>query len=101
MHARRAEFETGTAIERTGHHVADDAVSKAGGLRLFNMSWRESGGPTVQKPQTTGFGHSIIRDMVARSLDGKASLEFSPPGVRWEIVAPEAALIEYSSDLSH
>jgi PAS domain S-box-containing protein len=73
-------------------------ISQPDGVRQFNMSWRESGGPPVLKPQTTGFGHSIIRDMVARSLDGQASLEFSEPGVLWEIVAPESALIEYPSE---
>lgn len=76
------------------------SVNQPDGRRLFNMSWRESGGPTVQKPETTGFGHSIIRDMVARSLDGEASLEFAASGVSWEIVSPEAVLIEYQSDVT-
>src|SRR5690606_7026378 len=39
------------------------AISQPDGVRKFNMSWRESGGPRVLKPKTTGFGHSVIRDM--------------------------------------
>jgi PAS domain S-box-containing protein len=74
------------------------SIGEINGMRQFSMSWRESGGPRVIAPQTKGFGRSIIQDMVARSLDGRASLEFDAPGVFWEIVAPEAALIEYPSD---
>jgi PAS domain S-box-containing protein len=75
-------------------------IGEIDGARQFTMSWRESGGPPVLAPQTTGFGHSIIRDMVARSLDGRASLTFDAPGVVWEITAPVSALIEYPSDMS-
>jgi two-component sensor histidine kinase len=75
-------------------------IGEIEGARQFTMSWRESGGPTVLTPQSTGFGHSIIRDMVARSLDGRASLTFDAPGVVWEITAPVSALIEYPSEMS-
>jgi hypothetical protein len=37
--------------------------------------------------------------MVARSLDGRASLNFNRPGVSWEIVAPESVLIEEPPDV--
>jgi PAS domain S-box-containing protein len=74
-------------------------ISEVDGGRKFSMSWQESGGPPVLAPKTAGFGQSIIMDMVARSLDGRASLNFNRPGVSWEIVAPESVLIEEPPDV--
>jgi PAS domain S-box-containing protein len=70
------------------------SVSDVEGAREFRLSWRETGGPPPAIPKKRGFGRTIIEDMVARSVLGKASAVFAPTGYVWELVAPESALIE-------
>jgi len=53
--------------------------------RRFHMSWREIGGPEVMPPKHTGFGHTVIKDTVARALRGEVALEFKPEGFVWRL----------------
>ena len=61
----------------------------ADGPRQLLLSWIEQGGPPVAPPSRTGFGHLVIDDMIARSLDGKVALEFAPLGLKWSVVIQE------------
>ena len=61
----------------------------ADGPRQLLLSWIEQGGPPVAPPSRIGFGHLVIEDMIARSLDGKVALEFAPLGLKWSVVVPE------------
>ncbi|WP_169799492.1 sensor histidine kinase [Novosphingobium lentum] len=56
--------------------TADDA---------FEIVWRESGGPTVQAPDRSGFGTTLIRDIPARSLEADVSLDYDPQGLVWRL----------------
>ena len=51
----------------------------------FRISWRESGGPEVQAPQTRGFGTNLIVDVPERMLDARVRLAYEPGGVEWEL----------------
>jgi PAS domain S-box-containing protein len=70
------------------------SIGDNAGMREFHISWRELGGPSVIAPIRSGFGSTIIERMVARSLLGSAKVTYAPAGLIWELVAPEAALIE-------
>jgi PAS domain S-box-containing protein len=64
----------------------------AAGAKHFHMTWRESGGPTVNQPARKGFGSMVITATVSRTFNGKAELEYRPEGVYWELTAPMGSL---------
>lgn len=62
---------------------------------LLRLVWTERDGPPVTPPTQTGFGHLVIEQMVARSLQGEVSIDFAPEGLRWELcVAAASALAD-------
>lgn len=70
------------------------SVDDVEGERTFNMSWREHGGPRVTRPRKRGFGTTISEQMIARSVLGKANIDYANEGVIWQLTAPESALIQ-------
>jgi PAS domain S-box-containing protein len=55
----------------------------------LSIAWRETGGPPVAPaaPQS-GYGTSLIRDLIPHELGGKVDLVMAPEGVRCTIVIP-------------
>lgn len=74
-------------IDREGAGAGD-------GKAHFVMTWVESGGPSVAGPEHAGFGLFMTRDLVARALLGKVTLEFAPTGLRWTLIAPKSSLVD-------
>jgi PAS domain S-box-containing protein len=68
--------------------------SIAGGASdsMFELTWRERGGPAVKVPAHKGFGTKLISQGAGADLRGHAELEFAPDGVRWTLRAPVASL---------
>ncbi len=68
----------------------DGAVSLKWGLEdgRLEIEWRESGGPSVATPPREGFGHKVVKRLVALALDGEASLNFPPDGLVWTLSIP-------------
>jgi two-component sensor histidine kinase/PAS domain-containing protein len=54
----------------------------------LKMRWSEQGGPAVVPPQSRGFGHTVMVDMVKHALNAEVRLDYPPSGVIWELVAP-------------
>jgi len=54
----------------------------------LNIEWRERGGPAVAMPPREGFGHKVIKRLVAQALDGTAALSFPPDGLVWMLSVP-------------
>jgi PAS domain S-box-containing protein len=54
----------------------------------FELSWRESGGPSVTKPERRGFGTRMIERVLANELQGSVELNFGPEGVSCTVRAP-------------
>jgi PAS domain S-box-containing protein len=52
------------------------------------IHWRETAGPPVEIPNNSGYGRSVITELVPYELGGTARLEFSPEGVRCQINIP-------------
>jgi PAS domain S-box-containing protein len=54
----------------------------------FVLGWRESGGPVVVQPTTTGFGSTIIADVPRAKLRGAVAIDYAPEGFRWRLTCP-------------
>jgi PAS domain S-box-containing protein len=72
----------------------DDAGGKDKAARRFRLGWREGGGPSVVQPQRRGFGHSVVVNIVAATLEAKVTLEFPPEGVLWQVNAPATVTVD-------
>jgi two-component sensor histidine kinase len=62
----------------------------AGGRSLESVliEWRERGGPPVAAPTRSGYGISLIRELIPHELGGTVDLAFPPEGVSCRIVLP-------------
>ena len=49
---------------------------------VLEVRWAESGGPTVKKPRSSGFGSRLIERGLRTELDAHVQLDFDPSGVR-------------------
>ena len=57
------------------------------------IDWRESGGPPVAEPSHSGFGSSVIRNMVEYNLNAEVRLDFLPAGLQWRLQCPLAVVV--------
>lgn len=53
------------------------------------ISWEESGGPRVEKPQSEGFGSRLLR-VTGAELRGEITTDWRPQGLKWELGFPLA-----------
>ncbi|MGE0767075.1 MAG: sensor histidine kinase [Hyphomicrobiaceae bacterium] len=67
-----------------------DAASE--GERMWELSWREQGGPKVQEPTVTGFGTQVIKRTAAMAVSGTADLAYSESGLVWRLTFPTSAM---------
>jgi HAMP domain-containing protein/two-component sensor histidine kinase len=56
----------------------------------LNMTWEETGGPSIRTPITSGYGMQVIGGS-AEQLGGEASFEWQPSGLRCSLVMPLGA----------
>jgi two-component sensor histidine kinase len=54
----------------------------------LHIEWRESGGPSLAMTPSEGFGHKVVKRLVAQALDGEAKLSFPPDGLVWSLSIP-------------
>jgi two-component sensor histidine kinase len=54
----------------------------------LRLEWREQGGLPVRPPAHRGFGTRLIERSFSADLDGSATIDFAPDGVRCLIEAP-------------
>jgi two-component sensor histidine kinase len=52
------------------------------------LDWREVGGPPVVSPNPTGYGTSVIRDLIPYELGGTVSYELAREGARCTLEIP-------------
>ena len=55
-----------------------------GAKKSIELSWRESDGPPVKVPESSGFGTLMIERVLADEFDGTAKIHFRPEGVELE-----------------
>ena len=52
------------------------------------IEWQEAGGPPVLAPSHSGYGTSIIRELIPFELGGAVELSFAPEGTRCRLEIP-------------
>src|SRR5262249_17747179 len=55
---------------------------------MLTITWREFGGPPIAAPTQSGYGSSLIRDLIPHELGGTVDLVFLPDGACCEIEVP-------------
>ena len=52
------------------------------------IEWQEVGGPPVADPNRSGYGTSIVRELIPFELGGTVDLAFAPDGLRCRLEIP-------------
>jgi PAS domain S-box-containing protein len=60
----------------------------------FELTWTESGGPTVTAPAHLGFGSTLLGQVTGRELQGRVEVEYRSAGVRVRLQASPAAVVD-------
>ena len=71
-------------------------IEQPGKGKRLRLSWVENGGPLVVPPTRRGFGHVVIENMAAQTVQGEAQTNFDSAGFRWTLLIPMDHLIEMS-----
>ena len=58
----------------------------------FELTWTESGGPTVTSPGRRGFGSTLLEDVTSRELNGATRIDYRPQGLVAVLRAGAAAM---------
>jgi two-component sensor histidine kinase/DNA-binding response OmpR family regulator len=58
------------------------------GPNCLVLQWVENGGPTVRPPSSEGYGTRVIGASVERQLDGSATFDWHPDGLRFTMSIP-------------
>lgn len=58
----------------------------------FELTWTESGGPTVAPPVRRGFGSTLLEEVTSRELHGRTTIDYRPAGVVAVLRAGPAAV---------
>jgi PAS domain S-box-containing protein len=70
------------------------------------IEWQETGGPPVSPPNASGYGTSIICELLPYELGGTVDLSFAPGGVQCRLEIPADAVgsddgVEHYTQASH
>jgi PAS domain S-box-containing protein len=96
--------KTAVSLGMAIHELATNAAkhgalsTKVGSLEItwqfaaseneVQISWIESGGPSVSEPQHSGFGRMLLERALASDLNGKVKLDFAKEGLNCLIAFP-------------
>ena len=64
----------------------------------FELTWTESGGPTVTPPEHLGFGSTLLGQVTGRELNGDTAVEYRAAGVRARLTAGRQTVIDRPED---
>jgi len=81
----------GALSVETGHVSLRWAARPKGG---FELTWTESGGPTVSPPARRGFGSTLLEQVTGRELNGDTKVDFRPSGVTVRLRAGPQAMAD-------
>jgi PAS domain S-box-containing protein len=63
---------------------------------VLTLTWKETGGPSVQMTETSGFGRQVLEKLAPRAMGGTGELNFAPDGVQWTLKTDESSIASYS-----
>ena len=76
------------ALSTQSGHVSVRWYRKLNGSAQLVLVWQETGGPRVEAPKKSGYGTSVVRDLVPYEFGGTVDLSFAPEGVRCRLEIP-------------
>jgi PAS domain S-box-containing protein len=65
-----------------------DRRHSADGVARVVIAWRETCGPSTKDPSPSGYGTSLIRNLIPHELGGIVNLVFAPDGLHCDIEIP-------------
>jgi PAS domain S-box-containing protein len=72
--------------------VSWDHATRGRDGTYLTITWRETGGPAISAPAQSGFGTSLIQDLIPHELGGTVNLAFKSEGVCCTIEFPLARI---------
>lgn len=63
-------------------------IDESGPEPAFEVTWRERGGPRVNRAPISGFGSVVLERLTAAGLNASAALSFDAEGLIWRLNAP-------------
>lgn len=81
----------GALSVETGHVTLRWTARPGGG---FELTWTETGGPTVAAPKRQGFGSTLLAQVTGRELNGDTDVDYRPAGVTVRLRAGPQALAD-------
>ncbi len=84
----------GALSNATGHVEIQWSTSGEPGAAVFNLTWRESGGPPVVPPSRKGFGSRLIQASLSGETNQQNSVEYLATGLVWHVEAPMFSIEE-------
>jgi two-component sensor histidine kinase len=67
-------------------------VSQGDMPHRLHFAWKERGGPKVREPEETGFGSTVLNDLIPGMLDGDITSIYDPAGFEWRLACDPDAL---------
>ncbi len=84
----------GALSGETGRVALDWSIDQDASVpRWLHVVWNEYGDRAIQPPARQGFGHKVMERVVARALDGSATMTFAPTGLQWSLRIPASHLL--------
>jgi PAS domain S-box-containing protein len=68
------------------------SVDSPNGSGQFTFRWQERDGPPVSPPQQSGFGSTVLEQVMAEYANTPPKIDFSPSGVGYEVKGPLDAI---------
>jgi len=69
------------------------SMTQRDGLDWLTIEWRETGGPRVTTPTRSGFGRTLLERVFGADVQGRATVEFRPEGLRCVLDIPQSRLV--------
>jgi PAS domain S-box-containing protein len=75
-------------------------IDESGVEPMLEMTWRESGGPRVDRNPVLGFGKVVIERLTGAGLNASSILSFDLGGVTWRLIAPLKEVVKMADPIA-
>ncbi len=90
----------GALSSPTGRVVVTwSVVIESTAAAAFKMTWKEQGGPAVVPPTRTGFGYTVISEMMAKAHKAKIDMDFAATGLLWQMELEADRIVRTAKEL--
>jgi two-component system CheB/CheR fusion protein len=79
--------------------VTWSVVIESTAAAVFKMIWKEEGGPPVVRPARTGFGYTVISEMMVKAHNAKIDMDFAATGLLWQMELEADRIVRTAKEL--